>query len=145
MNRKNDTKHPYLVPVAVVLTFGAVIVVAVCLMFAERTEEPQGFDENFVASLRGDVDELYVEASETYKEAMKFDTDSPEREGLLKVAYQKCEEAMEIVKQIEKYYRDHDREPPWPPLPSLPPDPFITPPLRPPLEPPYPWKSEYDG
>jgi hypothetical protein len=136
MNRGSDTEHPNLVHIAVIVTFGAAIVVVLCLLFAGRSEKPQGFDYDLVTSLEEDAKKHLDEASETYLEAMQFDAGSAEREGLLKVGYQKCEKAMEIVKQIEKYYRDHDREPPWPPLPSLPPDDFITPPLRPPLEPP---------
>ena len=149
MNSKHDTKRPYLVPVVVLVTLAAVIVVGVCLLFAERTEKPEEFDKEELSRLCTEADKLMWEVTELCREAMQLDIDNPEqsrkRNDLLQKAHAKGEKALELLKRIERYYKGHGKEPPRPPMPHLPDSIDPLPPLRPPLEPPYPWKPEHDG
>ena len=147
----DKNKHPYLVPVAVMLTLGAVIVVVLCLLFAERAEEMENLDDEKVAKLKKTVEKLFSEALAQYEEAIRLDAGDPDqnnkRQELFEQAYQKCERAMEFIERIERYYEEQGKEPPpWDlfPLQKIP-DSFDIPPHRPPLEPPYQPEPQRDG
>jgi hypothetical protein len=109
----SKNKNPYLVPVAVVLTCGAVIVLIMLMLNYTQSapSKPELDEDKLLAEAKKLVREgaaYFVEAQDLYKDNEQY---TEESRALMEKGWSKFEEARDVLAGIYDYYDKHNLDP----------------------------------